>query len=159
MVSLRVGHPTAVSLRNKARCAEAEVPRCRTVPRCLKVPCVRLHERIWDREGALIRYPDRGLDVITLTHIDGRRGVLSTRCEKEQTNDSVSHLMLLRLAASRMITSKAAEEVSPRERAIFASNDLATSVRRKFDCVFMYRERIADCLEVKEQQSSSGVEG
>lgn len=36
-----------------------------------------------------------------------------------------------------MITSKAAEPVSPRERAIFSSSDLAVSVRRKFDCDFI----------------------
>ena len=45
--------------------------------------------------------------------------------------------MPLFLAASRMTTSKAAEEVSPREWAIFASSVLATSVKRKVDDILM----------------------
>ena len=91
-----------------------------------------------------------GCDNVRLNRRGAAVGASREGDERNDASDG-SHLILRFVAASLITTSRAAEEVSPNERAIFASRDLAKSVRRKFDCFFITTQRIADSLQVKSQ--------
>lgn len=66
-----------------------------SVPRDRKTPRIGLHDGIWYRQGSLRSHPDCLLDKITLTQINGRRGVLSARCQQQQSYNECFHALTI----------------------------------------------------------------